>query len=138
MATRIRLARGGSKKRPVYRVVIADQRAKRDGRYVERIGRYNPLLTENSCVIDKARAEYWLGVGALPSERVTKLFRISGIEVPLALVPRKLRPGGAAGWKETTAIAEPEAAPEKAEPAAAEAVGSENTAAEPEKPAAEA
>ena len=128
MATRIRLARGGSKKRPYYRVVIADKRAKRDGRFVERIGSYNPLLDENKCTIDKARAEYWLSVGASPSERVTKLLRLSGIDIPPALVPKRLRPGGAAetsqpGKKslaQKAKAAQQETAPKKAEAKPAE------------------
>ncbi|MCZ6552983.1 MAG: 30S ribosomal protein S16, partial [SAR324 cluster bacterium] len=85
MTTRIRLARGGSKKRPFYRIVVADKAAPRDGRYVERIGSYNPLLENNKATFDKERAEYWLGVGARPSDRVVKLMSVVGIEVPAKL-----------------------------------------------------
>lgn len=67
MAVRIRLSRGGSKKRPFYRVVAADQRAPRDGRFIEKLGTYNPLLPqdhEQRLVINEERVKYWLGVGA--------------------------------------------------------------------------
>ena len=75
MALKIRLARGGAKKRPVYRVVVADSRAPRDGRFVEKIGYYAPLLERDHpqrVSIDADRARYWLGVGARPSERVAR------------------------------------------------------------------
>ncbi|WP_032112242.1 30S ribosomal protein S16 [Candidatus Paracaedibacter symbiosus] len=74
MALKIRLARGGSKKRPFYRVVVADAASPRDGRFVEKIGTYNPLLEQGHAdrlVIDKERAQYWLSVGAQPTDRVT-------------------------------------------------------------------
>ena len=77
MAVRIRLSRGGSKKRPFYRVVAADQRAPRDGRFIEKLGTYNPLLPqdhEQRLVINEERVKYWLGVGAQPTERLEKLF----------------------------------------------------------------
>ncbi len=73
MATKIRLARGGSKKRPFYRVVVADTRAPRDGRFIEKLGTYNPLLADNDnnrVTWDKERVEHWLKQGAVPSERV--------------------------------------------------------------------
>ena len=73
MAVRIRLSRGGSKKRPFYRVVAADQRAPRDGRFIEKLGTYNPLLPqdhEQRLVINEERVKYWLGVGA-PADRKT-------------------------------------------------------------------
>lgn len=73
MATRIRLARAGAKKRPYYRVVVADSRASRDGKFIEKIGAYNPMLPKDSAErvkLDKERVEYWLGKGAVPSERV--------------------------------------------------------------------
>ena len=74
---KIRLARGGSKKKPYYRVVVADQRCKRDGRYIEHIGYYNPMVTEKRFEIDPKRVEYWLSVGAQPTDRVTKLMKQS-------------------------------------------------------------
>ena len=72
---RIRLARGGTKKRPYYRVVVADQRCKRDGRYIEHIGYYNPMVTDNRFGIDSERLKYWLSVGAQPTDRVNKLIK---------------------------------------------------------------
>ncbi len=71
----IRLSRGGAKKRPFYQIVVADGRLKRDGRYIERIGFFNPIATggEVRLRLDRARAEHWIGRGARPSERVAKL-----------------------------------------------------------------
>jgi len=74
---RIRLARGGTKKRPYYRVVVADQRCKRDGRYLEHIGFYNPMVTDNRFDIDSDRLKYWISVGAQPTGRVNKLIKKS-------------------------------------------------------------
>ena len=75
MALKIRLARGGSKKRPYYRIVVADARMPRDGRFIEKIGNYNPLLKkddENRVVIDLERAKHWLEKGAQPTDRVAR------------------------------------------------------------------
>lgn len=72
---KIRLARGGAKKKPYYRVVVADARAKRDGRYIERVGSYNPMVEENRVTMDLERIRYWLSVGAQPTERVQKLIK---------------------------------------------------------------
>ena len=71
----IRLARGGAKKRPFYHIVVTDSRNKRDGRYIERIGFFNPIAAgaEVRLNVDKARADYWIDQGAKPSERVAKL-----------------------------------------------------------------
>lgn len=73
----IRLSRGGSKKRPFYQIVVADERLKRDGRYIERIGFFNPIATggEVRLRLDRARAEYWISRGAQPSERVAKFLK---------------------------------------------------------------
>ena len=82
MAVRIRLSRGGSKKRPYYHIVAADQRAPRDGRYIEKLGAYNPLLpqdNENRLVLDKEKVAAWLSKGAQPTERLQKLFADLGI-----------------------------------------------------------
>ncbi len=82
MAVRIRLSRGGSKKRPFYRIVAADSRAPRDGRFIEKLGTYNPLLPqdhEQRLVVDADRVKYWLGVGALPTERLEKMFSNLGL-----------------------------------------------------------
>ena len=75
MALKIRLARGGAKKRPYYRIVVTDSRNPRDGRFIERLGNYNPLLPkdhENRVNLNAERIQYWLGVGATPSDRVAR------------------------------------------------------------------
>ena len=97
MAVRIRLSRGGSKKRPFYRVVAADQRAPRDGRFIEKLGTYNPLLPqdhEQRLVINEERVKYWLSVGAQPTERLAKLFSNLGLVKAPALreQPKKSAP----------------------------------------------
>ncbi len=79
MATRIRLRRMGSKGRPVYRVVVADQRSPRDGRFIENIGRYHPLNDPSLIEIDQDRALHWLRVGAQPSDQVRNLMQKVGI-----------------------------------------------------------
>lgn len=82
MATRIRLTRGGTKKRPFYRIVIADQRAPRDGDFLERVGTYNPLLGKQNperVVLNKERIEHWLKNGAVPSERVERFLVAAGL-----------------------------------------------------------
>ena len=82
MSVRIRLSRGGSKKRPYYHIVAADQRAPRDGRYIEKLGSYNPLLpqdNENRLVVDKEKVAAWLSKGAQPTERLQKLFSNLGL-----------------------------------------------------------
>ena len=81
MAMKIRLARGGSKKRPFYSIVAADSRMPRDGRFIEKLGTYNPLLpkdSEDRVKMNVERVQYWLSQGAQPSERVQKLLEISG------------------------------------------------------------
>src|SRR3970040_2298896 len=79
MATRIRLRRMGSNKRPFYRVVVADQRSPRDGRFIENIGKYHPLEDPSLIEIDAERALHWLRVGAQPSSQVRNLLRKLGI-----------------------------------------------------------
>lgn len=78
MAVRLRLMRMGKKRQPVYRVVAMDQRAPRDGRYIEQIGRYEPLADPSLVDIDNEKAAAWLAKGAQPSETVEKLLNISG------------------------------------------------------------
>ncbi len=73
MAVRIRLARHGRKKRPFYRIVAADCRAPRDGRYIERLGHFDPMKEPNELVVDLERVDYWMGVGADPSDTAAKL-----------------------------------------------------------------
>ncbi len=82
MSVRIRLARGGSKGAPFHKIVVADQRAPRDGRFIERVGSYNPLLPAEHAdriVVKADRVKYWLGVGAQPTERVAKLLSKVGL-----------------------------------------------------------
>ncbi len=82
MAVRIRLSRGGSKKRPFYRIVVADQRAPRDGRFIEKLGIYNPLLPKDHAermVVDQEKVAEWLKKGAQPTERLQKLFAGLGL-----------------------------------------------------------
>lgn len=73
----IRLARGGAKKRPFYHIVVTDQRNRRDGRYIERVGYFNPVAVdaEGALRIDLPRVDYWIGKGAQPSERVSSLLK---------------------------------------------------------------
>ena len=77
----IRLSRGGSKGRPFFNIVVADKRVRRDGRFIEKIGTYNPMLPKDAqrLTVNAERAKYWLEKGALPSERVTKLFAAEGL-----------------------------------------------------------
>jgi small subunit ribosomal protein S16 len=79
MAVKIRLTRRGKKKQPTYRVVVADSRAPRDGRYIEQIGRYDPRPDPSVVEVDNDRARYWLGQGAQPSDAVRRLLEISGV-----------------------------------------------------------
>jgi small subunit ribosomal protein S16 len=82
MALKIRLARGGAKKRPFYSIVVSDSRSPRDGRFIEKIGTYNPMLPkehETRITIDQDRAKHWLSVGALPTDRVALFFGNAGL-----------------------------------------------------------
>ncbi len=82
MAMKIRLARGGSKKRPFYRIVAADSRMPRDGRYVEKLGTYNPLLpkeSEERVKMDIDRVKHWLGEGAQVTDRVSRMLEAAGV-----------------------------------------------------------
>jgi small subunit ribosomal protein S16 len=79
MAARIRLARVGSKKNPVYRVVVADSRSPRDGRFIEIIGRYNPQADPSIIELDEAKVRDWMLKGAQPSESVQRLLKAKGI-----------------------------------------------------------
>ena len=79
MAVKIRLARHGSHKNPIYRVVVADSRVPRDGRAIETIGRYNPQTDPSTVDIDADKARHWLSVGAQPTQTVRKLLKIAGV-----------------------------------------------------------
>ncbi len=76
---KIRLTRKGAKKKPFYRVIVADSRKRRDGPFIEIIGTYDPLKEPSEIKIDTERAKYWLGCGAQPSSTVSKLLKISGL-----------------------------------------------------------
>jgi small subunit ribosomal protein S16 len=97
MAVAIRLSRGGSKKRPYYKIVVADARSPRDGAFIERIGSYNPLLAKddaNRVVLDTERAKHWLGVGAQPTDRVARFLDVAGVRERAARNnPKKGVPG---------------------------------------------
>jgi small subunit ribosomal protein S16 len=79
MAVRMRLARIGSKKNPIYRVVVADSRSPRDGRFIEIIGRYNPQTNPSTVDLDETKVKEWLAKGAQPSDPVAKLIKVAGI-----------------------------------------------------------
>ena len=97
MALSMRLSRGGSKKRPYYKIVVADARAPRDGKFIERIGSYNPQLPKDSAermIIDAERAKHWLAAGAQPSDRVARFLDIAGVkERKVKSNPNKGEPG---------------------------------------------
>src|SRR5881275_589265 len=97
MAVAIRLSRGGSKKRPYYRIVVADSRNARDGRFIEKVGTYNPLLAKDSperVKLDADRISHWLSVGAQPSDRVLRFLDAAGIRERAARNnPQKGEPG---------------------------------------------
>ncbi|HEX8382659.1 MAG TPA: 30S ribosomal protein S16 [Sphingomonas sp.] len=97
MAISIRLSRGGSKKRPYYRIVVADARSPRDGKYLEKIGTYNPLLAKDSdqrIQLDADRAKHWLSVGAQPTDRVARFLDQAGVrEREARNNPNKGKPG---------------------------------------------
>jgi len=126
MAMKIRLARGGSKKRPFYSIVAADSRMPRDGRFIEKLGTYNPLLPKDSeerVKMNMERVQYWLGQGAQPTDRISRMLEAAGVlEKKERNNPNKAKPGKKAqerAEEKAAKAAEAEAAP--AEEAAAEA-----------------
>lgn len=138
MAISIRLSRGGSKKRPYYRIVVADARSPRDGKFIEKIGNYNPLLAkdaENRVVLDTERAKHWLSVGAQPTDRVARFLDAAGLRERAARNnPNKGKPG-----EKATERAEERAEKLKAQQdAEAEAVMAAEVEAATETPTAEA
>ncbi len=145
MATSIRLSRGGSKKRPYYKIVVTDSRSPRDGRFIERIGSYNPLLAkgdEKRVVLDVERAKHWVSVGAQPTDRVARFLDAAGVKERMARNnPNKAEPGQKAKDRaedKAAKLAEAEEARKAAEEAAkAPPPAAEEPAAE-EAPAAEA
>ena len=80
MAVRMRLTRVGSKKNPIYRVVVADSRSPRDGRFIEIVGRYNPQTNPSMIDLDEDKVRDWLGKGAQPSDAVSRLIKASGLQ----------------------------------------------------------
>jgi small subunit ribosomal protein S16 len=139
MAIAIRLARGGMKKRPFYRIVVADNRAPRDGKFLEKIGTYNPLLARddaNRVTLDTERAAYWLGVGAQPTDRVARFLDAAGLRTRAAKNnPNKAEPGAKA--KERAEMAVQKAAEAAEAAAAAEAEAAAAAAAPAEEPVVE-
>jgi small subunit ribosomal protein S16 len=142
MSLKIRLARAGAKKRPYYRIVVADSRSPRDGRYIEKIGTYDPLLpkgTERVKLVEE-RVKHWLGVGAQPTDRVLRFLDASGMRKRDARSnPSKGQPGKKRiEREEAKKVAEVDKAKAAAEAkqAAAEAAAAPPPA--PEEPAAEA
>ena len=147
MSTKIRLARFGAKKRPFYRIVVADSRSPRDGRYIEKIGTFNPLLPRDDAArvqFDVERAKHWLSHGALPTDRVLRFFDAAGLMKREARNnPEKAKPGAKRLEREeakAAAVVEKAKAEEDAKKAAAEAAAAAAAAPEPEpepEPAAE-
>ena len=147
MALKIRLARGGAKKRPFYRIVVAEASAPRDGRYVERVGTYNPMVPKDHdqrLVLKNERITYWLGQGAQPTERVQKMLASAGLtgapvirEQPKKSAPGKKRAEREAAAAEAAAEAEAAAAEAPADEAPAEEAAADEAPAD-EAPAEEA
>ena len=140
MALKIRLARGGAKKRPFYRIVVAEAAAPRDGRYVERVGTYNPMVPkdhEQRLTLNGERINFWMSKGAQPTERVHKMLASAGLMAAPVLrdQPKKSAPGKKRAEREAAAAAAAEEAP--AEEAVAEEAPVEEAVAE-EAPAEEA
>lgn len=132
MALKIRLARGGAKKRPFYRIVVAEASAPRDGRYVERVGTYNPMVPkdhEQRLTLNGERISFWMSKGAQPTERVHKMLASAGLMAAPVLrdQPKKSAPGKKRAEREAAAA---EAAVAAAEAAAAEAAAAEAAPAE--------
>src|SRR5215213_5045606 len=133
MALAIRLTRGGAKKRPYYRIVVADSRSPRDGRFIEKLGSYNPLLAKDSperVKLDADRISHWLGVGAQPSDRVLRFLDAAGIRERTARNnPNKAQPGEKAKERaEARAAKEAEAAEAASAPVEAEEQAPADTA----------
>ena len=146
MALKIRLARGGAKKRPFYRIVVAEASAPRDGRYVERVGTYNPMVPKDHdqrLTLNGERITYWMGQGAQPTDRVQKMLATAGLAAAPVIrdQPKKSAPGKKRAEREAEAAEAAAAAAEEAaaaaESAAAEAAVAEEVPAE-EAPAEEA
>ncbi|MCA0941539.1 30S ribosomal protein S16 [Yangia mangrovi] len=118
MAMKIRLARGGSKKRPHYAIVASDSRMPRDGRFIEKLGTYNPLLAkddERRVIMNVERIEYWMGQGAQPTDRVARFLEAAGVVAKKERSnPKKAVPGKAATERAEAKAAKAAAAAEAA------------------------
>ncbi|MEM6680033.1 MAG: 30S ribosomal protein S16 [Pseudomonadota bacterium] len=139
MSIKIRLARGGSKKRPFYRIVAADSRMPRDGRFIEKLGTYNPLLpkdSESRVQMNMERVQHWLGQGAQPTDRVARFLEAAGVrEKPVRANMKKAEPGKKAQERakereEKRAAAEEAAREAEGAATEAEAAPAEESAAE--------
>ena len=135
MALKIRLARGGAKKRPFYRIVVAEASAPRDGRYVERLGTYNPMVPkddEQRLTLDGERISFWMSKGAQPTERVHKMLASAGLMAAPALrdQPKKSAPGKKRAEREAAA-AESEASEQALTEEAVADASAEEAPAEP-------
>ncbi|MFY0690383.1 MAG: 30S ribosomal protein S16 [Paracoccaceae bacterium] len=134
MAMKIRLARGGSKKRPFYRIVAADSRMPRDGRYVEKLGTYNPLLpkdSEDRVKMNMERVQHWLAQGAQPTDRISRMLEAAGVlEKKERANLQKGQPGKKAQERAEEKAAKAAAAAEAAAAPAEEEAPAEEAAAE--------
>ncbi|MDE0800110.1 MAG: 30S ribosomal protein S16 [Rhodospirillaceae bacterium] len=143
MSLRIRLSRGGAKKRPYYRIVVADSRSPRDGRFIEKLGAYNPVLPSDHAdrvILKEERIRHWLGLGALPSDRVHRFLAKAGIleaaaipeqtkqDKPRAKAQERLREAEEAAKAAAESAAAEVAAPALAEEAPAEVAAEEEKA----------
>jgi small subunit ribosomal protein S16 len=120
MSVRIRLARGGAKKRPFYRIVVADSRSPRDGRFIEVLGTYNPMLQDDHpdrVILKQERVQHWLRHGATPSDRVAKFCALAGLMEARARTEQSKKPQPKAKAQERLKAAA-ETAAKAAEPAA--------------------
>jgi small subunit ribosomal protein S16 len=122
MSLKIRLTRGGTKKRPFYSVVVADSRSPRDGRFIEKLGTYNPMLDRGHAervVLKTERIQHWLKVGALPSERVQRFLADAGLgaKPEIRQTPKKSAPKAKAQERAKAAAAASEAAAGESAPA---------------------
>lgn len=122
MSTKIRLARGGSKKRPFYRIVVADSHMPRDGRYIEKVGVYNPLLAKDHVDrvrMDLDRIQHWLGLGAQPTDRIARMLEAAGVRPKTERSnPKAAEPGEKAKKRAEERAKKAAAAAEAAAPAA--------------------
>ncbi len=126
MSLKIRLSRGGAKKRPFYKIVLADARSPRDGKFLERLGTYNPMLPhehDQRLVLNEERIKHWLSMGAQPTDRVARFFADAGYIATITRAPQTKQSQPKAKAQER--LAEQKKAAEAAEAATASAAASE-------------